>query len=167
MPTNQIYWAGYDDVSDSRLIANLSVYASTHQNCANEAFNVTNGDYFTWKYMWPRLAQYFGAQSTSDQVFKPLPKVGEPQLDLSLVEWAKDKRKVWDRICDKAGVSAAKATWDAGTWAYQDWVFRRTWSATLSINKARQYGWTGHLDSYTSFVDAFNMFEKTNQIPGS
>lgn len=59
----------------------------------------------------------------------------------------------------------AKATWDAGTWAYQDWVFQRTWSATLSINKAREYGWTGHLDSYNSFVHAFEMFKSMGQIP--
>jgi nucleoside-diphosphate-sugar epimerase len=166
MPTNQIYWAGYDDASDARLIADLTIYASTNSKCANEAFNVANGDYFTWKYMWPRLAAYFGANATSDQVFtKPVPEIGTAQLDLSLAEWAKDKREVWDRICDKFGAPKAKATWDAGTWAYQDWVFQRTWSATLSINKARQYGWTGHMDSFKSYTDAFKQFEAMGQIP--
>lgn len=166
MPTNQIYWAGYDDVSDSRLIADLSIFVSTNPRCGNEAFNVTNGDYFSWKYMWPRLAACFGAKSTSDQEFtKPSPTVGQPQLDFSLAEWAKDKREVWDRICDRAGKPEAKATWDAGTWAYQDWVFQRTWSATLSINKARRFGWTGHIDSYKSFTDAFQSFEGIGLIP--
>lgn len=166
MPTNQMYWTGYDDVSDARLIADISVYLSTNKHCANEAFNVTNGDNFTWKYMWPRLASYFGAYATSDQAFiKAAPKVGESQLGLSLAEWAKDKGPVWDRICDKAGLPAAKSTWDAGTWAYQDWVFRRTWSTGLSINKAREYGWTGHIDSYKSFTDAFKSFAQISQIP--
>ncbi|KAL2070818.1 hypothetical protein VTL71DRAFT_13844 [Oculimacula yallundae] len=166
MPTNQVYWAGTDDVSDSRLIADLTIYASTNRKCGNQAFNVTNGDYFTWKYMWPRLAQYFGANATSDQVFtKPAPEAGTPQLDHSLAEWAKDKREVWDRICDKAGAPEAKSTWDAGTWAYQDWVFQRSWSATLSINKAREYGWNGHIDSFKSFTDAFQKFQDMGQIP--
>ncbi|KAG4418436.1 hypothetical protein IFR04_008421 [Cadophora malorum] len=166
MPTNQIYWAGYDDVSDSRLIADLSIFVSTNPRCGNEAFNVTNGDYFTWKYMWPRLAAYFGAKSTSDQEFtKPAPTIGQPQLDFSLAEWAKDKREVWNRICDRAGKPEAKATWDAGTWAYQDWVFQRSWSATLSINKARRFGWTGHIDSYKTFTDAFQSFEGIGLIP--
>ena len=168
MPTNQIYWAGYDDVSDARLIADLSIFVSTNPRCGNEAFNVTNGDYFTWKYMWPRLAAYFGAKSTSDQEFtKPAPTIGQPQLDFSLAEWAKDKQEVWDRICDRAGKPEAKATWDAGTWAYQDWVFQRSWSATLSINKARRFGWTGHIDSYKSFTDAFQSFEGIGLIPGT
>jgi nucleoside-diphosphate-sugar epimerase len=166
MPTNQIYWAGYDDVSDSRLIADLTIYASTNPKCANEAFNVTNGDYFTWKYMWPRLAEYFGATASSDQVFtKPMPAIGTTQLDLSFAQWAEDKREVWDRICERAGTPSAKATWDAGTWSYQDWVFQRTWSATLSINKAREYGWTGHIDSFKSLTDAFEKFEELGQIP--
>ena len=168
MPTNQIYWAGYDDVSDARLIADLSIFVSTNPRCGNEAFNVTNGDYFTWKYMWPRLAAYFGAKSTSYQEFtKPAPTIGQPQLDFSLAEWAKDKQEVWDRICDRAGKPEAKATWDAGTWAYQDWVFQRSWSATLSINKARRFGWTGHIDSYKSFTDAFQSFEGIGLIPGT
>jgi hypothetical protein len=115
-----------------------------------------NGDYFSWRYMWPRLARYFGAKAASDQKFeKHFPTEGVPQQELSLAEWAKDKRPVWDRICAKAGVPQAKATWDAGTWAYQDWVFQRTWSATLSINKARKFGWTGHMDSYQAFVKTF------------
>jgi len=166
MPTNENYWAGFNDVSDSRLIADMTIWASTTPAAANQAFNVTNGDYFSWRYMWPRLAAYLGATATSDQVFtKSRPKEGEVQLELSLAEWAADKREVWDRICEKAGVAQAKATWDAGTWHYQDWVFQRTWCATLSINKARKYGWTGHLDSFDSITHAFDKFEELDQIP--
>jgi nucleoside-diphosphate-sugar epimerase len=166
MPTNQNYWEGYDDVSDSRLIADLTIYASTNKKCANQAFNVTNGDYFCWRYMWPRLASYFGASATSAQKFsKPRPVEGTVQLDVSLAEWAADKREVWDRICEREGKPEAKATWDAGTWAYQDWVFQRTWSATLSVSKAREYGWTGYVDSYKSFVNAFEKFRELGQIP--
>jgi hypothetical protein len=109
-----------------------------------------NGDYFCWRYMWPRLAAYIGAKVTSDQKFeKHFPKEGVPQLESTLAEWAKDKRP----------------TWDAGTWAYQDWVFQRTWSATLSINKARKFGWMGHMDSYDAFVKTFERMKALGQIP--
>jgi nucleoside-diphosphate-sugar epimerase len=166
MPTNQPYWEGYDDVSYASLIADLTIFVSTHPRCGNEAFNVANGDYFTWRYMWPRLAAYFGASASSDQKFtKARPSEGQVQLDTSFSEWAKDKREVWDKICDKAGLPAAKATFDSGTWGFQDWVFQRTWCATLSINKARRYGWTGHIDSYQAFVDTFQKFKDLGQIP--
>lgn len=166
MPTNQLYWEGYDDLSDSRLIADLTIWASTTPKAGNQAFNATNGDYFSWRYMWPRIAAYFGAHATSEQVFtKPRPSEGELQLDISLAEWATDKHEVWDRICEKYGCPEAKTTWESGTWDFQDWVFQRTWSATLSINKARKFGWTGHIDSYQSLVDAFDKFVELKQIP--
>lgn len=166
MPTNQRYWEGTDDVSDSRLIADLTVWASTTQKAANEAFNVANGDCICWKYLWPRIAEYVGARATSSQVFtRPYPKEGELQLELSLGEWAKDKKAVWEAICDKYACPQAKTTWDAGTWGFQDWVFQRTWSATLSVSKARKFGWTGYLDSYESFTHAIDQFVRLGQIP--
>jgi nucleoside-diphosphate-sugar epimerase len=166
MLTNQLYWEESEDVSDSRLIADMTIWASTTPEAANEAFNVTNGDYFCWQYMWPRLASYFDANATSDQVFKKsLLSKGDVQLDISLAEWAMDKREVWNSICDENQCPEAKATWDAGTWVFQDWVFQRTWSATLSINKARKFGWQGHIDSYVSLTDASEKFVELKQIP--
>lgn len=166
MPTNSAYFNGTDDVSDARLIADLSIFASTHSNCANQAFNVTNGDIINWRYMWPRLAEWFGCKATSDQKFKQTTfKDGETHLDISLKQWAKDKREVWEKLCDRLESPESKATFDAGTWAFQDWVFQRTWSSPLSINKARKFGWMGHLDSFDSFVDAFTRFKELGQIP--
>ena len=168
MPTNSAFFNGADDVSDARLIADLSVYASTHSNCANQAFNVTNGDVFSWRYMWPRLAAWFGCKATPDQKFKKTSFVdNETHLDINLEEWAKDKREVWERLCDRLGSPESKSTFDAGTWAFQDWVFKRTWSSPLSVNKARKFGWTGQLDSFDSLTDAFSNFMELGQIPGS
>nr|D7PI19.1 RecName: Full=Short chain dehydrogenase gsfE; AltName: Full=Griseofulvin synthesis protein E [Penicillium aethiopicum]ADI24957.1 GsfE [Penicillium aethiopicum] len=166
MPTNQRYWEGTDDVSYAPLIADLTIFVSTRKSCANEAFNVTNGDYFTWRYMWPRLAASLGAKADSQQCFeKPMPGEGELQLDWSLAEWCKDKRKVWEDLCDRQGLPGAKATFDLAGWAVGDFLYQRTWSATLSVNKARRFGWTGHMDSYQSFVDTFDKFRQLGLIP--
>ena len=59
-PGNKI---GYDSVDDSSFapsIADLSIYASTHDNCKNEAFNHANGDVIVWRYFWPKIGKYFG-----------------------------------------------------------------------------------------------------------
>ena len=166
MPTNQLYWSNTDDCSDAGLIAEFTIWASTNPRCANQAFNLVNGDYFTWRYMWPRLATYLGAETSSKQEFaKPVPTEGDVQQELSLSEWSKDKRAVWDEICEEAGVPEAKTTFDAATWAYQDWVFQRSWSATLSMTKARQFGWTGYRDSYESITGVFQRMRELRQIP--
>jgi hypothetical protein len=35
----------------------------------------------------------------------------------------------------------------------------------LSINKARKFGWTGHMDSYEAFVKTFEKMKALKQIP--
>ena len=169
MLTNERNWGGAEDVSASRLIADLSVFTATNPRCANEAFNATNGDHFLWRYMWPRLAAYFGAHVSSDQVFTEeaslSAKVGSFVQETTFVDWARNKRKVWDDICDSQRMPNAKATFDSATWAYQDWVFRRTWTSTLSMNKAHRFGWNGWADSYECLVETFLRFERMGIIP--
>ncbi|OQE40371.1 hypothetical protein PENCOP_c006G06720 [Penicillium coprophilum] len=166
MPTNQRYWEGTEDVSYAPLIADLTIFVSTRKSCANEAFNITNGDYFSWRYMWPRLASSLGANADSQQHFeKAVPKEGEFQVEWRLAEWCQDKRKAWEDLCDRQNLPGAKATFDLAGWEVGDFLFQRTWSATLSINKARRFGWTGHIDSYQSFVDTFNKFRQLGLIP--
>ena len=166
MPTNQLYWNQMDECSDAGLLAQLTIWASTTPSCANQAFNAVNGDHYTWKDMWPRLAGFIGAQATSEQCFaQGTPQEGEVQQEFSLSEWSKDKRPVWDRLCDKAGMPEAKGTFDAATWQYQDWVFQRTWSSLLAMTKAREFGWMGCKDSYECIVEAFECFKELRQIP--
>jgi len=175
MPTNRHYWEGTDDASSSALIAAFSVFAATHPNCSNEDFNIVNGDHFVWRWMWPRLASYFGAQASPSQQFSSVADVKDLEdsdgyrtatdQEFSLVEWADGKREVWHKLCDEMNCPTAKPTFDYGTWAFQDWVFRRTWTATLSMNKARKFGWTGHVDSYENYVQTFQEFEQLGLLP--
>ncbi|KAB8229678.1 uncharacterized protein BDW43DRAFT_302957 [Aspergillus alliaceus] len=86
---------------------------------------------------------------------------GEFQLDWSLAEWCQDKRKVWEDLCDRQGSPGAKVAFDLAGWTVGDFLFQRTWSATLSVNKVRRFGWTCHIDSYQSFVDTFDKFRSS------
>lgn len=88
-------------------------------------------------------------------------------MEISFADWAQDKRQVWDRMCERSGCPGAKATWDAATWQYQDWVFGRTWSATISQSKVRRYGYTGYVDSYDTFTKTFDRLRDMGQIPPS
>ena len=60
MPSNKLYFEGYDDMSYAPLIADLTLFASTQPQCVNQAFNCANGDYVSWRWFWARLAAYFG-----------------------------------------------------------------------------------------------------------
>jgi nucleoside-diphosphate-sugar epimerase len=46
-------------VTESTHFANAALWAATDLRCGNEAFNITNGDYFRWRNLWPKIAAVF------------------------------------------------------------------------------------------------------------
>ncbi|WP_165406060.1 SDR family oxidoreductase [Bradyrhizobium genosp. SA-3] len=46
-------------VTESAHFANAALWAASTPRCGLEAFNITNGDYFRWKNLWPKLAAAF------------------------------------------------------------------------------------------------------------
>ena len=46
-------------VTESAHFANAALWAATEPRCGLEAFNITNGDYFRWSNLWPKLAAVF------------------------------------------------------------------------------------------------------------
>ena len=46
-------------VTESAHFANAAWWAATDQRNGNQAFNITNGDYFRWRNLWPRIAEVF------------------------------------------------------------------------------------------------------------
>ena len=46
--------------------------AATEPRCANEAFNIVNGDTFRWRDVWGRLADHFGMQAGTVQLSVPI-----------------------------------------------------------------------------------------------
>ena len=54
--------AGYSalhQATDAGLLAKAVEWTATHDACANEVYNVTNGDYFRWENLWPVFAEHF------------------------------------------------------------------------------------------------------------
>ena len=64
--------------TDLALLARAAAWMATEPRCANEAFNVVNGDQPRWSELWPRFASWFGL------------KDGVP-LGMSLAQYMLDK----------------------------------------------------------------------------
>ena len=60
---------------------------------ANEIFNITNGDYFRWQFMWPRIARMFQME-----VAEPVP--------MPLAVYMADKGPLWDEMTRKYSLRA-------------------------------------------------------------
>src|SRR5687767_13861389 len=82
---------------------------ATEPRCANEAFNITNGDVFRWERVWPKLANHFGLQ------------LG-PQRQISLARMMADKAPVWERIVARHGFRPYPYE-EIVSWAFGDFVF--------------------------------------------
>ncbi|MFV5690720.1 hypothetical protein ACM55K_01705 [Flavobacterium sp. LT1R49] len=72
-PGSAAQWNGLSDVTDARVLAEHLIWASTTEAARNEAFNVVNGDFFRWKWLWKKLAASFGIEAIGyDGTIHPL-----------------------------------------------------------------------------------------------
>jgi nucleoside-diphosphate-sugar epimerase len=137
--------------TDSGLLARAVTWMATTPSCANQAFNITNGDLIRWEHSWPKIAQYFGME------------VG-PRRNISLVKFMADKGPVWDRIVAKHGLRP-HAYKDIVTWAYGDFVFTPEYDVISSTMKARRYGFHECVDTDEMFVRLWNEMRAGRIIP--
>src|ERR1700751_1851361 len=54
------------EAADADLVGDVAVWAAQSPQAANEAFNITNGDVFEWRNMWPALANTLGVKAGPD-----------------------------------------------------------------------------------------------------
>ncbi|KAL3476549.1 hypothetical protein BJX99DRAFT_270371 [Aspergillus californicus] len=162
-PGNKYFYEAVDDSSFAGGIADMSIWATTNEHTKNEAFNHANGDNYVWKYFFRRVGRYFDIEIPEQTQW---PELGEGEgmaHSFRMGEWAKDKRAVWERVCDKYGGS--KEAFDWGTWAFFDWSVGKAWPTISSINKARRMGWKRQDDTYQTYVDTFKSFENAGVLP--
>jgi nucleoside-diphosphate-sugar epimerase len=129
---------------DTRLIANALVWAADTPSAAGEHFNLTNGEVFSWRDLWPALADELGVE------------VG-PDNPVSLGEFLPAKADVWDNIVEKYGLRKLSISEVLGeSHYYAD--FCMAYGATeppppafVSTVKIKQAGFTEAWDTEESF----------------
>jgi nucleoside-diphosphate-sugar epimerase len=55
------------EAADVRLVGRACFWAATEPAAAGETFNLTNGEVFTWRDMWPALADTLGVKAAEDE----------------------------------------------------------------------------------------------------
>ena len=137
--------------TDSALLARAMVWMATTPGCANEAFNITNGDLIRWEHTWPKIARYFGMEMG-------------PRRNMSLVRFMADKGPVWERIVAKHGLRPYSYK-EIVTWAYGDFVFTPEYDVISSTAKARRYGFHECADTEEMFPRLWNEMRAERIIP--
>lgn len=144
-------WKAIYQVTESTHMAEAALWGALEPRAANQAYNITNGDYFRWMNLWPRIAEVF-----------EMP-VAEPQT-ISLVAHMSDKAPVWDALAKKHGLQPY-AYDKVVAWPFGDYVFGCEYDVMTSTTKCRQHGFHAVVDSEDMFVRLLRQFRSEKIVP--
>jgi nucleoside-diphosphate-sugar epimerase len=144
---------------DARLLARALDWAAGSRLARNETFNVTNGDVFCWRDVWPAIADMFGME------------VGEPE-PRRLADAMPARSDEWADIVDQYQLAAPRdmATFVGGSWTYADILFgsagARPLPALLSTVKIRRAGFDDCIDTEDMLRELIGEMQGRRLLPG-
>ena len=148
--TAENYHALYQ-CTDTALLARSLVWMATDRRCANEPFNVTNGDLIRWENLWPKIAAYFDMEPG-------------PRQHIRLTEMMADKAPLWERIVSEHELQ--RIPYDqVVSWGYGDFVFGAGFDIISSMSKARRYGFREVVDTEEMLFRMFDGLRAAQVIP--
>lgn len=139
------------DITDAGLLAKATVWAGINPICANQAFNITNGDLFRWNDLWPKIARYFKMEVA-------------PPLTMPLQTVMADKAALWKNIQEKYGLEKHPYE-QVSSWAFSDFVFSWDYDFFSNGNKARLLGFHEFMDTEQMFYKLFDELRAKKIIP--
>jgi nucleoside-diphosphate-sugar epimerase len=148
---------------DSRLLADALHWAADSPAAANETFNITNGDVFEWRDIWPALARLLGVEPGPDERF-------------SLAVWLPEQEQAWARVVERHGLRPHTLSELLGlSHQYADDAFAwtpdgrplesRSRPVLLSTIKLRQAGFDACIDTEEMFAHWFGRLRRERILP--
>lgn len=143
---------------DTRLVANAIRWAAETPAAASQHFNLTNGEVFAWRDLWPAMAQTLGVE------------VG-PDEPVSMAEFLPSKAEVWDKIAAKHGLRQLSMAELLGeSHYYADFCFayganQAPPPAFVSTVKIKQAGFADTWDTEESFVHWLKVLQDRRVLP--
>lgn len=139
------------DFTDAGLLAKATVWAATSSQCANQAFNITNGDLIRWNELWPKIAAYFKMD------------VAQP-LRMPLQTIMADKASFWQSLQLKHQLETHSYK-DVSSWPFGDFVFSWNYDFFSDGSKARRAGFYEYVETESMFFNLFDALKKQGVIP--
>ena len=144
---------GLVDMTDANLLARHLEWEATSPQAANTAFNVVNGDFFRWRKMWLRIADYFGIEAA------PYPGHVTP-----LVDYLKDAGPLWQKMAAENKLKSADLE-KIAPWWHVDADLGRTQECITDMSRSREAGFLVYRNTWSAFRDLFGQLKTEKLIP--
>ncbi len=131
--------------------AGARIASKRSNSAANAAFNVTNGDVFRWRNVWPALARHFDMA------------VGDIR-PVRLEAFMADKDAVWQQAVRRHGLQPSHLA-DVAAWAFGDFVFGLDHDIATSTARLRATGFRECVDSEAMFVGQLDAYRAARILP--
>ncbi|CAB3761939.1 SDR family oxidoreductase [Paraburkholderia humisilvae] len=152
-PGSPAQWDRLTDMTDARLLARHLEWAATSPNARNEDFNVVNGDVFRWKWMWSRIADYFGIEPAPfDGQIRPL----ETRMQ--------DASKQWADIAARHQLKESDID-RLVSWWHTDADLGRPMEVLTDMTKSRKAGFLDYQSTPDAFFALFDQLKAQRIIP--
>jgi nucleoside-diphosphate-sugar epimerase len=149
--TEKTYNALYQ-ITSADILASATVWAGQSETARDEIFNITNGDCFRWRYLWPRIAAMFDI-AAADPVPTPL------------TVYMTDKKPVWEAMVRDHGLQPTPYE-QVSSWPFADAILRlMEFDNITSTIKARRAGFHDCIDTEEMFERFFARLRKDKIIP--
>ena len=152
-PGSAAQWNSLTDMTDARQLAKHLLWASTTPAAYDQAFNVVNGDVFRWKWMWGRVAEWFGLEAA------PAPEDVSP-LEIQMA----DDGNVWREIVAQHNLVEADITRLVSPW-HTDADLGRPIEVVTDMSKSRQLGFLDYQPTDEAFFEVFGQLREARLIP--
>jgi nucleoside-diphosphate-sugar epimerase len=146
-------WNGVIDVTDADLLGEQLIWACTHKEAENEAFNIANGDTFRWRWLWPQIAEYFSVEWEA-------PKPEANPLEKQMV----GAEEIWTSIAEREGLVEADVT-KLASWWHSDSDLGRQMECFTDMVKSREAGFLNFRNTVKSFFDKVERYKAAKILP--
>jgi nucleoside-diphosphate-sugar epimerase len=152
-PGSEAQWNGLTDMTSATQLARHLVWAATTPAAADQAFNVVNGDVFRWKWMWGRIADWFGLTPAEfDGTIMPL----ETQM-------AEDA-EIWRRLAARENLVEPDLDRLASPW-HTDADLGRPIEVVTDMGNSRRLGFLDYQPTDDAFFALFEQLRAERIIP--
>ena len=143
--------------SDARLIAQAAHFCATHEQAANETYNVLNGDMLVWQDLWASIARRFGMEAG-------------PDAPMQLTSAMPAHEAAWQRVVERHRLQRNTLEQLVGSsWQFTDRALacgiERPANSVLSPIKLHQHGFHGCMDTEDSFHDWLERMQQAKLLP--